>query len=284
MHALQILDDTLAVSDDVPALRTHFGRCSAHLGTSMGFWMRRKNWRYVETPAVVFCGKAVSVRGISHPPFMWAGACLQLLAMADRCSSKKGLQILLGNLNWLAGHGHLARPFLAPLYHLLHHSRCKRVPAGYVRRCMHAALALAAIPRHVTWGLSLGLGLPDLSSGLIVYVDADAAHDFGLACVVLVKIGSTESTTLQLRIPEPYCKSQQRAERWGLLQALGLGWLSGAGCTPPQYVRIIWGPSLRIFAARRPAPISGWCAWRSGSCGCWSGTFRPALCPTLREN
>ena len=107
---------------------------------------------------------------------------------------------------------------MAPLYHLLHHSRCKRIPAGYVRRCMHAALALAAIPRHVTWGLSLGL--PDLSSGLIVYVDA--AHDFGLACVVLVKIGSTESTTLQLRIPEPYRKSQQRAERWGPLQALGV--------------------------------------------------------------
>ena len=39
---------------------------------------------------------------------------------------------------------------------------------------------------------------------------------------MLVKIGSTGSTTLQLRIPEPYCKSQQRAERWGLLQALGV--------------------------------------------------------------
>ena len=101
--------------------------------------------------------------------------------MADRCGSKKGLEILLGNLNWLAGHSHLARPFLAPLYHLLHHSRCKRIPAGYVRRCMHAALALAAIPRHVTWGLSLGL--PDLLSGLIVYVDA--AHDFGLAVLCL---------------------------------------------------------------------------------------------------
>ena len=97
VHALQILDDTLAVSDDVPALRTHFGRFRA-LGNFHGLLDATEKLE-IEKPAVVFCGKAVSARGISHPPLLWAGACLQLLAMADRCSSKKGLQILLGNLN-----------------------------------------------------------------------------------------------------------------------------------------------------------------------------------------
>jgi hypothetical protein len=219
VHALQILDDTLAMCPSIPDLRKHFS-LFRELGRSHNL-VDADEKIVEEVPAVTFAGKHVNARGISHPPVLWAGACLRLLVMIEQCKSKKGIEVILGNLNWLSGHGNVARPFMAPLYHLLHHSRWYRGAMKFVRRCAYAALALAAIPRNVTWGLTLGL--PDLTPGggrSLVYVDA--AHDYGLACIVLVKLDSGQSETMQLAVPAQYSTTQQKAERWALLRALGV--------------------------------------------------------------
>ena len=170
VECMQILDDSLAVHYDKAVLDDNFWGFRK-LGKFNGLVENQQKIKEC-VPSCVFCGKHVSARGISHPLKMWAKSVLKILYMAVECRKKKHIQIILGNVNWLAGHGNLARPFMLPIYHLLHHSRLRHIPAGYVTRCLHAALALAAIPRNVTWGLDLGVPTPDTQ---ICYVDA--VHD-----------------------------------------------------------------------------------------------------------
>ena len=212
VHCLQILDDTLCVHWHKPTLCTNFDSFRS-IGKANDL-IEHEGKLLEAVPECVFCGKSVSARGVSHPPDLWAKSTLKILCMAAECRKKKHMQIILGNVNWLAGHGNLARPFLLPLYHLLHHSRLRHIPAGYVTRCLHAALALAAIPKNVTWGLELGVPVPGTQ---ICYVDA--AHDYGLACLVIVTADG-QGTMVQTAVPMPYTATQQKAERWALYWAM----------------------------------------------------------------
>ena len=66
----------------------------------------------------------------------------------------------------------------------------------------------------MTWGLDLGVSTPDTQ---ICYVDA--AHDFGLACLVCVTADG-KGTLMQTAVPAPYTATQQKAERWALYWAI----------------------------------------------------------------
>ena len=83
---------------------------------------------------------------------------------------QKHMQILLGNAQWLAGHSNLARPFLLPMSSFCTSRVCD--PSQLVMcpsRSFYAALALATVPRNVSWGLSLVEFNPDNA-------DLSAAH------------------------------------------------------------------------------------------------------------
>ena len=252
--ACQILDDTLAAHWDAHHLDEHFNRFRK-LGLYNG--LLEHSGKLVERAAsVIFCGKFVCAKGISHLLHLWARSALRLVCRVHACNKKKHMQILLGNAQWLAGHSNLARPFLLPLYFILHFTRLRSIPTGYVSRSFYAALALATVPRNVSWGLSLVEFNPDnadLSAAHpLIYVDA--AHDYGLACIAVITGDASSSYCVQISIPVAYTSTQQKAERWGLYWALG--WCCRRGIVPRAVCADNMGAILADYSLS--APCADW--------------------------
>ena len=254
VFCVQILDDTLCSHWEPDVLDSHFNRFRK-LGIFNG--LREHESKIADKQrAVIFCGKHVTSRCISHPLRLWARSVLRLVCMVHACSRKKHMQILLGNAQWLAGHGNLARPFLLPLYYILHFTRLRTIPTGYVSRCFFSALALATVPRSVSWGLHLCDFNPAADTVTVdhpaVYVDA--AHDYGLACMVVVTGDAASSWCMQINVPVGYRGTQQKAERWALYWALG--WCCRRRIQPKAVCADNMGAILADFSLS--APCADW--------------------------
>jgi len=209
--AIQIVDDTLAASTDLPHLTRHVDEFVS-LGEAHGLVDASDK---AEGPATVmpFGGKIVSNNGISHPIPNFLATLIyivDLLTNSHTCQISTLKRHIMGTLNWVTAHTRLARPFMARLYQ----TRTIDVRNPFVAAALARVFAAAAPPAPAVRGIAPFLPLPSYCP--VMYVDASFTDELG--CIVFL---SKEKCWMQrFLIPTKYTKNQQLAELYAALFAL----------------------------------------------------------------
>lgn len=212
----QIIDDTLIISTthDPCDAHCHSDRMMA-LGENKGLLeAKTKREKGDGNANLVFCGKGVSILGISHPAQQWWAAALHLLTAFPTVLSPHQKRSFCGKMNWLICHQPLARPFLSPLYPGSH-LNCNH---PFILFNIFMALCIAATPRSTDFAFLLNdpPGIFNNKTRPTVYVDSSFTDQL---CGIIIQT-PTMSKGIRYLIPDKFSQDQQAAELYGLFKAI----------------------------------------------------------------